>query len=103
MKLQSRLLPVGCQFEVRREHVLDDLIAATKRRSFQPYPQKKVTTYFIGEAGRDTGGLTRELWRLFGKNVMRLCDGKENCKVPRHDATKLSVRGQHACSCQGNC
>ena len=65
MKLQSRLLPVGCQFEVRREHVLDDLIAATKRRSFQPYPQKKVTTYFIGEAGRDTGGLTRDT----GKNM----------------------------------
>ena len=49
-------------------------------------------TYFTGEAGQDTGGLTRELWQLFGKHLKQsLCEGKDNCLVFRHDAQKLKV------------
>ena len=32
-------------------------------------PLKCVSTYFIGELGTDTGGMTCELWRLFAKGV----------------------------------
>lgn len=68
---------------------MEDLIGATKRRSF--HPQKKLTTWFVGEEGRDTGGLTRELWRLFGRDVQGLCDGSPKNKIIRHDAAKFRV------------
>ena len=32
-------------------------------------PLRRVSTYFIGESGTDTGEMTRELWRLFAKGV----------------------------------
>jgi hypothetical protein len=44
----------------------------------------------VGEAGEDTGGLTRELWRLFSKSIQQhLCEGQENCLIFRHDSAKL--------------
>lgn len=55
-------------------------------------PFKRVKTYFVAEAGQDTGGLTRELWCLFARHVQQsLCEGKEHCMVLRHDANKLQV------------
>ena len=77
------------EFQVRRDHVLEDLLKESRKRSY--HPQKRVKTWFVGEEGEDTGGLTRELWRLFGKEIQSLCEGKENILVPRHDATKLQV------------
>ena len=48
-------------------------------------------TYFVGESGKDTGGLTREMWSLFSKSIQQsLCEGA-NRSVLRHDATKLQV------------
>ena len=40
-------------------------------------------TWFIGECGRDTGGATRELWRLIGECVM---EGQPNNLLFRHDS-----------------
>lgn len=89
MLLQSMVLPEVQEFHIRRSHVLDDIVKETKRRTFQPL--KKIVTWFVGEAGKDTGGLTRELWRLFAKEVESLCDGHPTRKIFRHDAAKLQV------------
>ena len=48
-------------------------------------------TWFIGECGSDTGGVTHELWRLFGNSVMGLCEGQANTLVFRQDSGKVSV------------
>ena len=48
-------------------------------------------TWFIGEVGSDTGGLTRELWRLLGIDVMCLCEGQPNMLVLRHDSDRVVV------------
>ena len=46
----------------------------------------------MGEAGEDTGGLTRGLWRLFSKSIQQhLCEGQENCLIFRRDSAKLQV------------
>ena len=87
MNLQSNLIPETQEFHIRRDHVVDDLLRETRKSTYQP--NKRVVTWFVGEAGRDAGGLTRELWSLFAQEVERLCDGHSTCKVPRHDATKL--------------
>ena len=34
-------------------------------------------TWFVVEVGCDTGGVTRELWRLLAQDIMGLCDGVE--------------------------
>ena len=78
------------EYNVRRNHLFHDLVKETTKRSF--HPLKLVSTYFIGEAGSDTGGLTRELWRLFGMYLEEsLLEGKKNRMVVRHDASKLQV------------
>lgn len=78
------------KYHVRRSDLFHDLLRETTKKSY--HPLKHVETYFVGEPGFDTGGLTRELWRLFGKHVQQsLCEGKENCLVIRHDASKLQV------------
>lgn len=75
---------------MRRSHLFHDLLKETSKKSYDPL--KRVETYFVAEPGLDTGGLTRELWRLFGKYIQQsLCEGRENCLVIRHDATKLQV------------
>lgn len=51
-----------------------------------------IQTWFIGECGRDTGRVTRELWRLFGYCLVGLCEGTPNCLVFRHDSGRVSVR-----------
>ena len=90
LSLQKKLSVDVHEYHVRRSIVFSDLLRETLKRSFQPL--KRVKTYFVGECGKDTGGLTRELWRLFGKHIQQhLCEGKENCLVLRHDATKLQV------------
>ena len=66
-----------------RDSVFEDLLS----ESVDPY--KRMTTSFLGEPGVDAGGLTREMWCLFSKGVQQLCDGKETCKVPRHNTIKL--------------
>ena len=83
-----------CHLHVRREFILTDLLTEAQKPNFDPH--KKIKTWFVGEAGVDTGGLTRELWRLFAAELrlLVLCDGSEECKVPRHDADKLQV-----CAC----
>jgi hypothetical protein len=68
--------------------VLKDLVDETKQKTFQP--NKKISTWFVGETGRGSG-LTREMWYLFGKDLITYCDGEEYCKIPRHDATKWQV------------
>ena len=86
--LESKLKGM-CQVEVRRNYVFADLIKEVRRKFFNP--SRKLKTWFVGEPGKDTGGLTRELWRLFGKDLYQLCDGPPASKVPRHDASKLQV------------
>lgn len=68
---------------------MDDLIKEGRRVSYSPL--KKVQTEFAGESGRDTGGITRELWRLFAREVEMLCDGSVAMKVFRHDSLKIKV------------
>ena len=69
---------------------MHDLLKDTAKSSYGP--NKKVKTWFVGEEGIDTGGLTRELWGLFGKEIQRtLCEGKKNNLIFRHDAKKLQV------------
>ena len=87
--LQAKMLPEVQEFHIRRNHVLHDVIQETKKRTYSP--MKKVSTYFVGEAGKDEGGLTRELWSLFANAVEQLCDGQPMCKIFRHDAAKLQV------------
>ena len=41
---------------------------------------------FVGECGRDTGGVTRELWRLQGYSIVGLCEGQPNNLSFRHDS-----------------
>ena len=48
-------------------------------------------TWFVGELGKDTGGVTREMWRLFGKYVQMTCDGQDGKLVFRQDSTKVQV------------
>ena len=85
-----KLLSETHEYHIRRSDVLQDLLRETRKKSFSPF--KRVKTYFIGELGKDTGGLTREMWSLFSKSVQQsLCEGKANCSVLRHDATKLQV------------
>ena len=88
--LEQSLQDEFFEYEVRREFVLSDLLRAVKQKSY--HPLKKVTTWFVGEEGRDTGGLTREMWRLFGYDLQRMCEGKEGCLLIKHDATKLQVQ-----------
>ena len=77
------------QIEVRREFVLSDLLRAVKKKSY--HPLKKIKTWFVGEEGSDTGGLTQEMWRLFGRDLQYVCEGKEGCLLFKHDAAKLQV------------
>ena len=51
----------------------------------------KFQTWFIGESGTDTGGITRELWRLLGHDVMHLCEGNSAKMVFRHSSAKVLV------------
>lgn len=75
------------EFHIRRNHVLEDVVEETRKNNY--HPQNRVSTWFVGEVGRDTGGLTRELWQLFAREIERLCDG--HLKIFRHDAAKLHV------------
>ena len=43
------------------------------------------------EVGRDTGGVTRELWCLFGCAVMQLCEGQPDKLVLRHNSEHVQV------------
>lgn len=91
LQLQMKLLSETHEYHIRRNEVLQDLLRETRKISFSPF--KRVKTYFVGELGKDTGGLTREMWALFSKSVQQsLCEGKEKCAVFRHDATKLQVK-----------
>ena len=89
VKLEEALQVDTFEFQVRREFVLNDLLRAVKKKSY--HPLKRVKTWFVGEEGRDTGGLTREMWRLFGKELQGLCEGREGCLLIKHNAEKLQV------------
>ena len=90
LSLQKNLFAGVHEYHVRCSDVFSDLLRETGKRSFQPL--KRLKTYFVGKYGKDTGGLTRGLWHLFGKHIQQhLCEGKENCLVLRHGATKLQV------------
>lgn len=49
-------------------------------------------TWFVGEMGRDTGGVTRELWRLLGLSLTSLCEGPSHMRVFRHDSERVGVK-----------
>lgn len=88
--MQAKLGEEEFTFRIKRESVLEDILEDAGSRSFNP--QKIVKTAFVGEAGQDTGGITRELWRLFGENVKEsLCEGREHALVLRHDSNRLKV------------
>lgn len=89
MMLEMALKKETFRYEIRREYVLFDLLRTVKNKSCDPL--KKVHMWFVGEEGRDTGGLTREMWRLFSIEVQRICEGKKGCLLIKHDATKLQV------------
>ena len=55
-------------------------------------------TWFVGELGKDTGSVTREMWRLLGKDVQMMCDGQEGQLVFRHDSTKVQVMNSNKCA-----
>ena len=48
------------------------------------------------ECGRDTGGVTRELWRLLGYSIVGLCEGQPNNLVFRHDSQRVSRNARYA-------
>ena len=77
------------EYEVRREFVFCDLLRTVKKNAYDPL--KRVKVWFVGEEGRDTGGLSREMWRIFSSEIQRMCEGKEGCLLIKHDATKLQV------------
>ena len=88
--LKTKVVEETHEYHVRRSEVFNDLMRETRKRAYSPF--KYVKTYFVGEPGKDTGGLTRELWCLFARHLQQsLCEGKENCRVVRHDAAKLQV------------
>ena len=47
--------------------------------------------YVDGEIGRDTGGITRELWRLLGQSILQLYFGDSSKLVFRHDSECVIV------------
>lgn len=89
LKLGAAVRIEDFQYEIRREFAFSDLLRAVKKSY---HPLKRVKTWFVGEEGSDTGGLTREMWRLFGKDLQCMCEGKEGCLLIKHDAAKLQVR-----------
>ena len=87
--LEMALKDETFQYEIRREFVLCDLLRTVEKKTYDP--QKRVNVWFVGEEGRDTSGLSREMWRLFGSEMQRMCEGKEGCLLIKHDTTKLQV------------
>ena len=87
--LQLKLRSESYVFNIRRECVLIDIINEPTMGDCHPLMNMK--TWFVGEKGEDTGGLTRELWSLFSKEVESLCDGHIGRKIFRHDAVKIQV------------
>lgn len=99
--LEMALKEETYRFEIRREFVLCDLLRSVKNRAYDPL--KRVKVWFVGEEGRDTGGLTREMWRLFNNDLKRLCEGNEGCLLIRHDAAKLQVFYNDSITCSMLC
>lgn len=61
--------------DVRRSMILKDGLREGKKARFDPTKLLKV--HFVGEEGIDTGGPSREFWRLFVKEVVDLyCIGE---------------------------
>ena len=77
------------RFLLRREFLLSDLLRGVWSKQF--HLRNKIKLWFVGEEGRDTGGLTREMWRLFAKELQQMCEGRAGCLMIKHDATKLKV------------
>ena len=75
--LEMALKDETFQYEIRRDFVLCDLLRTVEKKTYDP--QKRVNVWFVGEEGRDTGGLSREMWWLFGSEMQRMCEGKEGC------------------------
>lgn len=47
---------------------------------------------FLGEAGQDGGGPSREFWELLSKDIKAsLFEGDNDCCIIRHDAVGLQV------------
>ena len=94
--IQHLRLKIGVEtheYHVRRSDVFNDLMRETQKRAYSPF--KHVKTYFVGEPGKDTGGLTREMWCIIAQHLQQtLFEGRENCLTLRHDATKLQVYTQ---------
>ena len=103
----------NCNIMFRRGHVLEDALRAAGRSSFRPYGRPQVwktatqTSFvspnatvlllcmerkFIGEEGRDTGGLTRELWRLLCPSMSQsLFHGPVGKRTIIHSVQRLQV------------
>jgi hypothetical protein len=82
MMLEMGLKKEACAYEIRREYVLCDLLRTVKKKSYDSL--KKVKVWFAGEEGRDTGGLTREMWRLFSIEMQHICSGDVRSMVVGH-------------------
>lgn len=80
--LEMALKKEVCVYELRRGHVLCDLLRTVKKR---------VKVWFVGQEGHDTGGLTREMWHHFSNELLHICEGEKGCLLIKHDATKLRV------------
>ena len=88
--MKTKLVEEEFTFRVKRGTVLEDILEDAGSKAFDP--RKQVKTSFVGEAGQDVGGVTRELWHLFGKEVQKsLCEGQQDALVLRHDSTRLKV------------
>jgi len=77
------------QLEIIRSNILEDFFQEMRQKTF--HPRKFLGVWFIGESGSDTGGLTRQVFTLFSRQLKNLCERQNNLKIPKHDATKLQV------------
>ena len=54
-------------------------------------------TWFIGEVGQDTGGLTRELWSELSQCLLKLCEGQAAKLIFRRDPERVIVNMPGKC------
>ncbi|XP_019856540.1 PREDICTED: uncharacterized protein LOC105314041 isoform X2 [Amphimedon queenslandica] len=87
-QLSMNIVNEEFQVQVGRESVLDDLLLLSES-VIESLASKRLTVTFLGEPGVDVGGVTREMWSLFVKGVQSLCDGRDTCKIPRHNTLLL--------------
>eukprot|EP00118_Oscarella_pearsei_P022892 m.268446 g.268446 ORF g.268446 m.268446 type:complete len:162 (+) comp40528_c0_seq3:488-973(+) len=74
---------------IRRAEISADAFRWLQRRRFDPLRRIKVA--FVGEKGTDTGGPTREMWRVLAEDFKRkFFWGQEEKMVPIHSAENVA-------------